>query len=125
MQVKIDTKEKYYVITIQESKLTANMTEQIQAGLLIYLKNPNKNIILDLKDINNIDDAAAETLINIQQTFYEQNASFVICSLQSSVQQRLDSTRLLEIMNEAPTRIEAADIIHMEEIERELLEGGL
>lgn len=121
MQVKIDTKEKYYVITIQESKLTANMTEQIQAGLLIYLKNPNKNIILDLKDINNIDDAAAETLINIQQTFYEQNASFVICSLQSSVQQRLDSTRLLEIMNEVPTRIEAADIIHMEEIERELL----
>jgi anti-anti-sigma factor len=121
MQVKIDTKEKYHVITIQESKLTANMTEQIQAGLLIYLKNPNKNIILDLKDINNIDDAAAETLINIQQTFYEQNASFVICSLQSSVQQRLDSTRLLEIMNEVPTRIEAADIIHMEEIERELL----
>lgn len=125
MQVKIDTKEKYHVITIQESNLTANMTEQIQAGLLIYLKNSNKNIILDLKDINNMDDAAAETLINIQQTFYEQNASFVICSLQSSVQQRLDSTRLLEIMNEVPTRIEAADIIHMEEIERELLEGGL
>ncbi len=123
MQVKIDTKEKYHVITIQESKLTANMTEQIQAGLLIYLKNPNKNIILDLKDINNIDDAAAETLINIQQTFYEQNASFVICSLQSSVQQRLDSTRLLEIMNEVPTRIEAADIIHMEEIEKNYLEG--
>ncbi len=123
MQVKIDTKEKYHVITIQESKLTANMTEQIQACLLIYLKNPNKNIILDMKDINNIDDAAAETLINIQQTFYEQNASFVICSLQSSVQQILDSTRLLEIMNEVPTRMEAADIIHMEEIERELLEG--
>lgn len=125
MQVKIDTKEKYHVITIQESNLTANMTEQIQAGLLIYLKNPNKNIILDLKDINNMDDAAAETVINIQQTFYEQNASFVICSLQSSVQQKLDSTRLLEIMNEVPTLIEAADIIHMEEIERELLEDGL
>jgi anti-anti-sigma factor len=125
MQVKINTREKYHVITIQELQLTANMTEQIQAGLLIYLKNPIKNLILDLKDINTMDDAAAETLINIQQTFYEQNASFVICSLQSSLQQKLDSTRLLEIMNEVPTLLEAADIIHMEEIERELLEDGL
>ncbi len=125
MQVKIDTKEKYHVITIQESQLTANMTEQIKAGLLIYLKNPTKNVILDLEDINNMDDAAAETLINIQQCFYEQNASFVICRLQSPIQEMLDSTGLLEIMNEVPTQMEAADIIHMEEIERELLEGDL
>ncbi len=125
MQVKIDTKEKYHVITIQESKLTANMTEQLQADLLIYLKTPTKNVILVLQDTNNIDDAAAETLIYIQQCFYEQNASFVICSLQPSVQKILDSTGLLEIMNEVPTQAEAADIIHMEEIERELLEGDL
>jgi anti-anti-sigma factor len=122
MQVKIDTKEKYHVITIHETELTANMTDQLQASLLTYLKKPTKNVILDLKDINNIDDAAAETLINIQQCFYDQNASFVICSLQSSVQQILDNTGLLEIMNEVPTQVEAADIIHMEEIERELLE---
>ncbi len=125
MQVKIDTKEKYHVITIHETQLTANMTEELQLSLLTFLKNPTKNVILDLKDIRNIDDAAAETLIYIQQCFYEQNASFVVCSLQSSVQQILDSTGLLEIINEVPTQMEAADIIHMEEIERELLEGDL
>ncbi|MEO5999501.1 MAG: sodium-independent anion transporter [Chitinophagaceae bacterium] len=125
MQVKIDTKEKIYVITIQESELTANMTEEIQNSLLSYLEKPTKNVILDLQDINNIDDAAAETLINIQQGFYEQGASFVICSLQQSVIQKLDSTGLLEIMNEVPTQTEAIDIVHLEEIERELLEGDL
>ena len=123
MQVKIDTKEKIHVITIQESELTANMTEQIQESLLTYLKKPAKNVILDLQDINNVDDAAAEVLINIQQGFYEQGASFVICNLQPLVQQMLDSTGLLELMNEVPTLIEAIDIIHLEEIERELLDG--
>ena len=125
MQVKIDTKEKYHVITIHETELTANMTEPLQASLLTYLKNATENVVLDLKDIQNIDDAAAETLINIQQAFYEQSASFVICNLQVSVQHMLDATGLLEIINEVPTQLEAADIIHMEEIERELLEGDL
>ena len=125
MQVKIDTKEKIHVITIQETELTANMTEQIQDSLLTYLKNPTKNVILDLKDINNIDDAAAETLINIQQGFYEQGASFVICNLQPQLLEKLDATGLLEIINEVPTQMEAMDIIHLEEIERELMEGEL
>ena len=123
MQVKIDTKEKIYVITIQESELTANMTEEIQNNLLTYLKKPTKNVILDLQDINDIDDAAAETLINIQQEFYEQGASFVICLLKPLVHQMLDAMGLLEIMNEVPTLTEAIDIIHLEEIEKELLEG--
>jgi len=123
MQVKIDTKEKFHVITIQERELTANMTEPLQDSLLTFLKNETKNVILDLTDIHYIDDAAAETLINIQQSFYEQGASLIICNIHASVQQMLDNTGLLEIINEVPTQVEAADIIHMEEIERELLEG--
>ncbi len=125
MQVKIDTKEKFHVITIHESELTANMTEEIHISLLTHLKNRTKNVVLDLKDIKKLDDAAAETLINIQQTFYEQGASFVICELQPEVQKMLDGMGLLEVMNEVPTEMEAIDIIHMEEIERELLEGDL
>ena len=123
--VKIDTKEKYHVITIQEPKITAIMTEQIQASLLTILESNKKNVILDLKDINYVEEAAAEALIHIQQSFYEQNASFIICNLQAQVQEMLDSFGLLEIINEVPTPLEAADIIHMEEIERELLEGDL
>jgi anti-anti-sigma factor len=123
MQVKIDTKEKIHVITIQETALTANMTEQIQVNLLRYLENATKNVILNLKDINNIDDAAAEALINIQQRFYDQDASFVIYNIKPELSQKLDTMGLLELMNEVPTETEAMDIIHMEEIERELLDG--
>ena len=120
--VKIDTKEKYHVITIHEPKFTAIMTEQVKASLLRILESNPKNVILDLKDIQYMEEAAAGALIHLQQSFYEQNASFIVCNLQAQVQEMLDSQGLLEIINEVPTPMEAADIIHMEEIERELLE---
>ncbi len=68
-----------------------------------------------------MDYAAGEKLVQIQQKFYENNASFVICELQNRVEEFLDENELLEIMNVTPTESEAWDIVQMEEIERELL----
>ena len=81
-----------------------------------------KNVVLILKDIQNMDNAAAEALVKIQQKFYEKNASFVICELQKSVEAILDQNELLEMMNVTPTESEAWDIVQMEEIEREMLD---
>ena len=77
---------------------------------------------LILKDIESIDMAAAEKLVYIQQKFYENNASFVICELQQPVEDFLDQNELLEMMNVTPTQSEAWDIVQMEEIEREFLD---
>ncbi len=78
--------------------------------------------MLILKDIETIDNAAAEKLVKIQQKFYENNASFVICELQKPVEEFLDQNELLEMMNVTPTESEAWDIVQMEEIEREMLD---
>jgi anti-anti-sigma regulatory factor len=78
--------------------------------------------VLVLKDINSIDNAAAEALVKVQQKFYEGNASFVICELQKPVEKFLDENELLEMMNVTPTQSEAFDIVQMEEIEREMLD---
>lgn len=121
MQVKIDTKEKFHVIRVQESNLHANMTEELESSLLTYLQNPIRNVVLNMKDINSLDDAATELLIAVQQKFYEHDTSFVICCLQPVVEQMLDKSGLLEMMNAVPTESEAGDIVQMEEIERELL----
>ena len=119
MQVKIDTREKFHAITINESFLSANMTEEIDKCLLPLLKSEVKNIVLNLKDIKDIDNAAAEYLVNCQQMFYKNNASFVFCELDKEVEQKLDTSNLLEVMNITPTETEASDIVYMEEIERE------
>ena len=123
MQLKIDTKEKFHVITIKEPEIAANMTAALDESLLPFLEMPVKNVVLNLEDTQKLDIAAAEKLLTLQQTFYEQHASFVLCCLQPQVEQALDEQELLELMNSTPTESEAWDIVQMEEIERELLGG--
>lgn len=123
MQFKIDTKEKFHAITVTETTLTADMAAELSDNLIPYLQNDVKNIILKLKELQSLDEAAAENLVKLQQIFYENNSSFVICELQKSVEEFLDAIQLLEVMNVTPTESEAWDIVQMEEIERELLNG--
>jgi len=127
MNVKIDTKERFHVITVAETALSATMTEQMAECLLPFLQNATppgsegvKNLVLDLSAVESLDMPAAEKLVQIQQKFYEQGASFVICSLQQPVEDFLDQSNLLELMNVTPTQSEAWDIVQMEEIEREM-----
>lgn len=120
MKVKINTKEKFHVITLPEPNLPATMTEELSDRLLDFLTSDIKNIILDLSPLQSIDNIPAENLVKVQQKFYENNASFVIFGLQPQVEEFLDKQGLLEIMNVTPTQSEAADIVQMEEIEREL-----
>jgi anti-anti-sigma factor len=123
MQVKIDTREKFHAITITESVLAANMTEELDQRLLPILEKDVKNVVLILKDTLEVDDAAAECLVRIQQAFYDNSSSFVICELTPEVEKSLEDNGLLELMNVTPTESEAWDIIHLEEVERELLNG--
>lgn len=123
MQVKIDTREKFHVITIKEPILAANMTEELDQCLLPILEKDVKNVVLILKDTQEVDDAAAECLVRIQQAFYDNGSSFVICELTPAVEKSLEDSGLLELMNVTPTESEAWDIIHLEEVERELLNG--
>ena len=123
MEFKIDTKEKFHAITIKEGNFSANMTEELRSRLLPILEQDVKNVVLILKDTKTMDDAAGESLLQLQQSFYDQKASFVICELQPSVEESLDKNGVLELMNVTPTESEAWDIVQMEEIERELLDG--
>jgi len=120
MQFKRDTKERFHAITVSGPSLSATMTDDLASSLLPFLQNDVKNILLNLKDIAIIDHAAAEKLMAIQQKFYENNASFVICELQKPVEDFLDKAELLEMMNVTPTESEGSDIVMMEEIEREM-----
>ncbi|HET9430618.1 MAG TPA: STAS domain-containing protein [Chitinophagaceae bacterium] len=122
MQVKTDTKEKFHAITLIGPSISATMTGELEECLLPYLQNDVKNLVLVMKDIKNMDIAAAERLIQIQQKYYENGSSFVICELQKPLEDFLDKSELLEKMNVTPTESEAGDIVQMEEIERELLE---
>ncbi len=121
MKVKIDTREKFHVITLIEPILAANMTDELVKSLTELFDSPPKNVVLSLEQVEQMDTEVAEAIVRVQQQFYEQNSSFVVCNMRKEVEASLDQENLLEHLNWTPTESEAWDIVQMEEIERELL----
>lgn len=122
MEVKTDTKEKFTVIRVETPELSATMAEDLDRQAQELLKGKVRNIVLNLSGVKMMQEEAAEKLVRTQQNFYEEGASFVVCELTKEVEDFLDKTDLLELMNVTPTESEAGDIVQMEEIERELLD---
>ena len=123
MKVKIDTKDKFHVLKLEEPILSANIAAALTTLCTQYLQQTIKNIVLDFSVIDSIEnELAAEKLVELQQNFYETNASFVICNIKPEIENQLEAMELLEVMNTTPTESEAWDIVQMEEIERELMD---
>jgi len=123
MELKIDTKEKYQLLTPAGASMTANIAAEIVTICNKCLESTQKNMVLNLENVEEIAPDACQILTDLQQAFYDKSASFVMCSLSSNIENAFDSLGLLEVLNLTPTLSEASDIVMMEEIERELLDS--
>jgi anti-anti-sigma factor len=121
MNFKIDTKEKFTVITPLDENLSDKLTEELTQIATEQLTKDIRNVVVNLKNVFSLNESAATHLVKLEQTFYENNASFVICGLQPSVETEFKQDELLDLLNITPTESEAWDIVQMEEIERELM----
>ncbi len=121
MNFKIDTKEKFCVIRIEELHFIDTMSVSLTEFCEQKLTEPVKNVILDFTAVEEIDNEAIESLAELQQLFYNAQASFVLCCMKDSIKnQMIEIAESLEY-SITPTESEAWDIVQMEEIERELL----
>ena len=123
MELKIDTKEKYQLLTPAGASITAIIAAEIVTICNKCLESPLKNMVLNLENVEEIVPDACQTLTDLQQAFYDKSASFVMCCLSDKLEDSFDSLGLLEVLNLTPTLSEASDIVMMEEIERELLDS--
>ncbi len=123
MEVKIDTKEKFTVVTPIVASISANIAATLIPICEKLLHEPVKNVVLNMESVAAIDQTFAKQLMELQQRFYENSASFVICNLNNEIDQQLEEFEIAEMLNITPTESEAWDIVQMEEIERELLDG--
>ena len=119
MKVKISTNEKFHAITVLEPLFAANMTAELHELCEPFLQQEVKNLLLNLKDIQKMDSAAADSFLELRNLFYANRASFVLCELQPLVKKYFDQNEQFEFLQIAPSQSEASDIIFMEEIERE------
>ena len=123
MELKIDTKEKYQLLTPAGTSITAIIAAEIETICNKCLESPLKNMVLNLENVTDIDPHACQILTDLQQAFYDKSASFVICCLSPKLETAFDELGFLEALNLTPTVSEASDIVMMEEIERELLDS--
>ena len=123
MELKIDTKEKYQLLTPAGATITAIIAAEIVTVCNKCLESPLKNMVLNLENVEEIAPDACQILTDLQQAFYDKSASFVMCCLNAKLEDAFDELGLLEVLNLTPTLSEASDIVMMEEIERELLDS--
>ena len=120
MDVKIDTKEIFHVISILDSEATANMSASFLDIIAKKQEQDSKSLILNISNLINIDEEFGQTLVKLSSSFYSEKKSFVICNMSEPVKNLLSKLDLLNQLNTTPTESEAWDIVQMEEIEREL-----
>lgn len=123
MQHTLSQKEKFTVIQLLDTEINSNNMPNLKNLAEKILATPPHNVIIDLAAVNHWDNAIIEQFIGLQELFYNQNASFVLCNLSTGLLEVLKGSEFADIVNFTPTESEAWDIVQMEEIERELLNG--
>ena len=123
MQYQTEPKEKFTVIKILDTTLSSNLVPELTKITQDILSKSPKNLVLNLEKVQSWEPSILEQLAQAQEQFYDNNASFVICCLSEPLENTLEATDFFDIMNTTPTESEAWDIVQMEEIERELLDG--
>ena len=121
MNFKIDTKEKFTVITPEIDCLDANIAGELWKTATMCLAEPPRNVIVNLREVKKADSDAVNDLARLQQHFYENEASFVLCEVAKELMPLFESEDLPDVLNITPSESEAWDILQMEEIERDFL----
>ena len=107
MKVKIDTKEVFHVITIEEKVLTAIMAATFMDIVAKKQSDEKLSIVLNFSQVEDIDIAFLEALQHLQEIQAANNKSFVVCCLGSVLQQRMGIEKTFDRFNITPTESEA------------------
>ena len=122
MSFKIDTKEKFTVITPQINMIDANIAADLWKAATLRINEEYGNVILNLQQVATVTADAVTSLASLQQHFHAANKSFVICHISGDVMTVIKNEDLVDNLNITPTESEAWDVVQMEEIERELMD---
>ena len=120
MNFKIDTREKFTVITPLSDFFSDSLTAAFIKHVQLFLEK-RSSLVINFKNVNTINDSFIKQIAACKNEFYKKNISFVLCELSKPVMQLIQQLEPDEELNITHTETEAWDIIQMEEIERELL----
>ena len=121
MEFKIDTKDNFAVITPVYTTIDANLAGELERKCEEIRQNGSKNLIIDLQHCATAQSAAVEMLVALHEISYSEDNSLVFTGIGEMVMPVVKAAEAHLVLNIAPKMIEAADIINMEVLERDLM----
>lgn len=120
MEFKIDTKPTYTIIKPAATLLDANLAAAITKKCQELSGIDSEHFIIDLSSCTDADKSAFPVLEDLHDNYYNNARSLVFTGLLPEVDAKARDYKLGETLNITPTFAEAADIISMEILERDL-----
>jgi anti-anti-sigma regulatory factor len=118
-----DAKQDYTLISVTSAHFDVKMAENLMQSCVQLSEKESPNFIIDFSACQTIDAAACAFLENIHNQCYNENQSFVCSGFKDELLQQLKAQNLHFTLNITPSFIEAEDIVRMENLERDLLNG--
>jgi len=120
MSFKVQKEEQYAILYTQSEKVHSLNAPDLKSELVFLIKSGFKNIIVDMAETRYCDSSGLSALLTGNRLSKEAGGSFVLSSLQPSVEKLVAISQLTSVFEIVPTKDEAVDVVLMEEIERDL-----
>ena len=120
MSFKTEKKENYTIIKFSTDKLDAIVAPDLKAELVLVSKNGAKNILLDLESVRYCDSSGLSALLIGHRLCKEVDGTFVLSSLQPSVQKLIIISQLNTILTIKKSVKDAMDSVFTNDVERNL-----
>jgi anti-anti-sigma factor len=124
MKYTIDKKDKYCIFKLNEPKLDSTLAPALKTELITLNAEGNRNIILDLSDVNYTDSSGLSSLLVGNRTFQQEGGIFVLACLSEHTMKLIKISQLDGVLNILPTIEEAVDAVFLHELENGMKNEG-
>lgn len=123
MFVKIDTRPDFRILKLNTPIIHANMADEFLHLIVENLSAPPYHLILDMEEVSDMEPPVPEKVPKMQSFALEKGYSFFMEGVHGKVADKLNNLPGFNKANTVSTLAEAIDMVMMEKMERELLNG--
>lgn len=122
MKHNIDKQEKYTIIRLEEEKLDATISPELKSIFVSLSTEENiANFIVDLSQVRYTDSSGLSAILIANRLCNDKEGTLVLAGVTEHVLKLIKISQLEKVLNILPTVAEAADLIFMNNLERDLL----
>jgi len=125
MALIVDKHEKYVVVRLNEETFTNDNAPLLKSEFILINSQGYRNIIMDLSMVKKCEDSQDLSCLLVGDRLCKKaNGVFLITGVNEELEKIIEISGLDESLNFVAKLREAEDLIFMEEVEKDLLNGG-